>query len=57
MSKCSKKCNLIKQKIDNISGLDDNIVFMTLCRIEHLIDFINLYSDSNILNGTIFKDF
>lgn len=27
MSKCSKKCNEIKQKIDNISGLDDDFVY------------------------------
>lgn len=55
MSKCSKKCNEIKQKIDSISGLDDDFVFEMLCKIENQIDLIDKYADEDILNGTCFK--
>lgn len=30
MSRCSKKCNEIKEKIDSIGGLDDDFVFEKL---------------------------
>ena len=59
MSKCSKKCNEIKAKIDSISGLDDSAVYFWLCELEHLTDAIikeiNRYADEDELNGTCFK--
>lgn len=55
MSKCSKKCNEIKQKIDKISGLDDVFIFEILCKIENQLDLINKYADEDELNGTCFK--
>lgn len=56
MSKCSKKCNEIKQKVDSISGLDDNFVYECLTTIESIIKIINNYADENKLNGTCFKE-
>ena len=60
MSKCSKKCNEIKEKIDKISGLDDDIVYDWLKRLENvteaITDIIDDYSDRNELNGTCFKE-
>lgn len=55
MSKCSKKCNEIKQKIDGISGLDDDFVYKTLCNIESMIELVEIYADMDELNGTCFK--
>ena len=59
MSKCSKKCNEIKHKIDSISGLDDEIIYDWLERLdkttEAFIYIINNYADRNELNGTCFK--
>lgn len=59
MSKCSKKCNEIKQKIDSISGLDDETVYNWLKRLENvteaIINIIEDYSDRNELNGTCFN--
>ena len=59
MSKCSKKCNEIKAKIDSISGLDDNMIYFYLKILEHYVDItintINKYADRNELNGTCFK--
>ena len=59
MSRCSKKCNEIKAKIDSISGLDDDTVYLWLCRLEHLTDEIikeiDKYADEDELNGTCFK--
>lgn len=55
MSRCSKKCNEIKQKIDSISGLDDDFIFEILCKIENQIDLINKHADLNELNGTCFR--
>lgn len=59
MSRCSKKCNEIKQKIDSISGLDDDIVYDWLKRLDNVIDaivsIIDDYADRNELNGTCFK--
>lgn len=59
MSKCSKKCNEIKQKIDNVSGLDDDIVYNWLKRLENvtdaIIEIIDNYAERNELNGTCFK--
>lgn len=55
MSRCSKKCNEIKQKINSISGLDDDFIFEMLCKIENQIDLIDKYADKDILNGTCFK--
>lgn len=56
MSKCSKKCNKLKEKIDSISGLDDNFVYKCLCQIENQIELIKTYADMDELNGTIWKD-
>lgn len=55
MSKCSVKCNEIKKKIDNISGLDDGFIFNILCEIENKLEVINAYADMDELNGTCFK--
>lgn len=38
MSECSKKCNEIKQKIDSISGLDDDFVYDNLLMIEQTVN-------------------
>ena len=57
MSKCSKKCNELKEKINNISGLDDIYVYSCLCTIENILDDIDKYADKNILNGTSFKNY
>lgn len=60
MSKCSKKCNEIIEKIASISGLDDDWVYGNLLGLENqvtaVVDSINKYADANELNGTIFKD-
>lgn len=59
MSKCSKKCNEIKRKIDSISGLDDDYVYDWLKRLENVTEaitgIIENYADRNELNGTCFK--
>ena len=59
MSRCSKKCNEIKEKIDSISGLDDDYVYSWLKSLESvtssIVGFINTYADRNELNGTFFK--
>lgn len=59
MSKCSKKCNEIKSKIDSISGLDDETVYDWLKRLDNvttaITDIIDDYSNRNELNGTCFK--
>lgn len=56
MSRCSKKCNELKQKIDSISGLNDDVVYDYLCEIDRLLDLIDLYADDDYWNGTCFKD-
>lgn len=60
MSKCSKKCNEIKEKIDSISGLDDDYVYDWLNSLESvtnaIVDIIDNYADRNELNGTIFNE-
>lgn len=60
MSKCSKKCNEIKQKIDSISGLDDDFVYNKLKELELLVnekvEEIDRYADKDKLNGTCFKN-
>ena len=56
MSRCSKKCNELKQKIDEISGLNDDFVFEKLYEIEKLIDLIDSYADEDELNGTCFSN-
>lgn len=59
MSKCSKKCNEIKEKIHSISGLDDDIVYKWLLALEKIVDatvtMIEDYADLDELNGTCFK--
>ena len=60
MSKCSKKCNQIKQMIDSISGLDYDYVYDWIKRLENVTDaivgIINDYEIRNELNGTCFKE-
>ena len=59
MSKCSKKCNEIKQKIDNISGLDDEYVYNWLITLDSITksitSIIEAYANSDELNGTCFN--
>ena len=59
MSRCSKLCNEIKQRIDNISGLDDDFVYDWLKRLEIITEEITAlikdYSDKRELNGTCFN--
>ncbi|HCC04021.1 MAG TPA: hypothetical protein DEP51_04095 [Clostridiales bacterium] len=59
MSRCSKKCNEIKQKIDSISGLDDDYIYGNLLALESqvnvIVNSIEKYADKDILNGTCFK--
>ena len=59
MSRCSKKCNEIKAKIDSISGLDDDWVYGNLLALESQVDVIVnsiiKYADEDNLNGTCFK--
>lgn len=55
MSKCSKKCNELKKRIDGISGLDDDFVYKMLCNIDNCIDLVEIYADLDELNGTCFK--
>lgn len=59
MSKCSKKCNEIKEKIVNISGLDDDVIYKWLLAFENITDVmvntIKDYADLDELSGTCFK--
>ena len=59
MSKCSKKCNEIKEKIDSISGLDDDVIYKWLLAFENITDAmvntIKDYADLDEFNGTCFK--
>lgn len=55
MSKCSKKIKELKEKIDCVSGLDDDFVFMILCSIEKRINLIANYAEEDDLNGTCFN--
>lgn len=55
MSRTSKKCNELCNKIQSISGLDDNYVYGKLLQLEYavnnIINDINSYADENPLNG------
>lgn len=59
MSRCSKMCNEIKQRIDNISGLDDDLVYDWLkilkSTTEAITSIIEDYADRSELNGTCFN--
>lgn len=59
MSKCSKKCNEIKEKIDSISGLDDDVIYKWLLAFENITDAmvntIKDYTNLDEFNGTCFK--
>ena len=55
MSRCSKKCNELKSKLDSISGLDDDFVYEKLCDIEYHLCLIEKYADLDELNGTCFR--
>lgn len=60
MSKVSVKINNIKNKLDSISGLDDNFVMDRLNILDKYIDILLLIIDDYLLedelNGTIFKN-
>ena len=60
MSKVSKSVNVLKNKLDSISGLDGDFVFNRLLVLDKFIDVllldINNYLSEDVLNGTIFKD-
>ena len=55
MSRTSKKCNELCNKIQSISGLDDNYIYGKLLQLEYavnnIIDDIEKYADENPLNG------
>ena len=59
MSKCSKKCNEIKEKIDSISGLNDDVIYKWLLAFENITDAmvntIKDYANLGEFNGTYFK--
>lgn len=55
MSRTSKKCNELCNRIQSISGLDDNYVYGKLLQLEYavnnIIDDIDKYAEENPLNG------
>jgi len=55
MSKCSKKCNKLCEKIQSISGLDDSYIYGKLAQLEYCVDnivnAINIYANESSLNG------
>lgn len=55
MSRTSKKCNELCNKIQSISGLDDNYIYGKLLQLEYavnnIINDIDKYADENQLNG------
>lgn len=55
MSRTSKKCNELCNRIQSISGLDDNYIYGKLLQLEYavnnIIDDIEKYADENPLNG------
>ena len=59
MSKCSKLINRMKEKLDSISGLDDDEIYGYLSILEKdinlIVKSIEKYADENELNGTCFK--
>lgn len=61
MSRVSKRINIIKNKLDSISGLEGDFVFDRLDILDKYIDImlviINDYLIDNELNGTIFEDY
>lgn len=61
MSRVSKRINIIKNKLDSISGLEGDFVFDKLDILDKCIDImlviINDYLIDNELNGTIFEDY
>lgn len=61
MSRVSKRINIIKNKLNSISGLEGDFVFDKLDILDKYIDImlviINDYLIDNELNGTIFEDY
>lgn len=55
MSRTSKKCNELCNKIQSISGLDDNYIYGKLLQLEYtvnnIIDDIEKYAEEAPLNG------
>lgn len=53
MSKCSKKCNELCEKIQSISGLDDSYIYGKLAQLEYCVDnivnTINIYANESPL--------
>ena len=56
MSRTSKKCNELCNRIQSISGLDDNYIYGKLLQLEYavnnIIDACDKYAEENPLNGT-----
>lgn len=61
MSRVSKRINIIKNKLDSISGLEGDFVFDKLDILDKYIDImlviISDYLIDNELNGTIFENY
>lgn len=59
MSKVSTRINRMKDKLDSVSGLDDEYVDTQLDFIERILNIyvgkIERYADKNEINGTVFK--
>lgn len=59
MSKVSTRINRMKNKLDSVSGLDDEYVDTQLDFIERILNIyvgkIEKYADENEINGTVFK--
>lgn len=57
MSKTTTKINIIKKKLDKISGLEDKTILMYINKIDIFVDIvtteINLYLKENPFNGSI----
>ena len=59
MSKCSKRVNEIKRLLDEVSGLDDYVVYLSLTSIYYFtllaVNDLKEYESADKLNGTIFS--
>lgn len=56
MSDCSRKCNELKKRLDEVSYYSDDFIYSKLLDIDLIIDEILNYTKEDILNGTCFKD-
>ena len=55
MSDCSRKCNELKKRLDEVSFYSDEYIYKELLKIDSIIDKILEYAKEDILNGTCFK--